>query len=115
MNNSLKNFLKYDRIFLALTVIFLILLAVFLYYLGNTHQPGCTYYYQHTTELLFPFVIAVPTLLAIYTLAKVRLTRVAKPTNGQLFGVVPGAAGILVAGAVVYVVLGVGLFFGNRC
>jgi hypothetical protein len=115
MDNNLRKFLKYDRVLLALTVVFLILFAVFLYYLSNTHQPGCDYYYLHATKLLYPFVILVPTVLAIYTFAKLKLSRLTKPTNGQFFGIVLASAGIIVSAAFIYIVVGFSLFFGKTC
>jgi len=114
-NNYLRDFLKYDRVFLALSVISVILFVAFLYYLGNTHQPGCDYYYHHTAEILLQFLIAVPTLLLIYVFIKLRLRSMPKATNGQLFGLVLGCAGIAVAAVVIYVVVGLGLFFGTTC
>lgn len=115
MRKSLKDFLKYDRLFLGLSVLFVLVLGVFLYYLGNTHEPNCDYYYLHTAEQLYPFVILVPTVLVAYTYAKLTLAKFKNPTNAQVFGVLLGCAAILAVGIFIYVFSGFGLFYAKTC
>jgi hypothetical protein len=98
---------------LTLSIIFLVLLAIFIYHLGNTHQANCDYYYLHTTKLLYPFVVAVPTLLSIYTLVKLRQTKAPNPSDGQYFITILGVGAIIIAATFLYAILGFGLFFGK--
>lgn len=115
MNDKLKHFLKYDRIFLGLSIISVVVFLVFIYYLGNTHQPNCSYYYLRTAETLFRYVIGVPAVLALYSFIKLGWANLKDTTNLKLLGFILGCALIIFTAACLYAFIGFGLFFGKTC
>lgn len=115
MSNNLRYFLKYDRLFLVLSLLTTVSLAIFLYYLGKTHETNCSYYAEHSSQIALEAVTLLAASLTAYTNAKLWLTDVVKPTNAKLLKVILGSGLLFLSVGFIGFMFEFGLFFGKHC
>jgi hypothetical protein len=111
----LRHLLTFDRVVLAGAATTATVLALFLYYLSNTHEANCDPYYLGTAKLLFNVLAVVPTATCVYTIMRLCYTGGEKPTNGRLLTALGLSLLVGIVAGLLYVVIGFVLFFGVHC